>query len=130
MLTNQIVTVLEIAIREKLGQPLGIAAGDGPHPAEVEAGLSGNSLAQLQQNLITAETAFTGGDGLGLDDYLDYLEAESDGVPLSQKINDQFAATHAALNAIQPPLQTAVSKTPPPSKPPTTKCANCSSSSK
>lgn len=110
MLANQIVAIIEVGIRDKLGRPLGIAAGDGPHPEEVEAILSGNSLAQLKQNLTTAEIAFTGGEGLGLDDYLDYLEAESDDVLLSQKINDQFAATYAALDAVQPPLKTAVSE--------------------
>jgi predicted lipoprotein len=108
MLNNQMVAVLEIAIREKLGRPLGIAAGDGPHPELVRAGLSGSSLAQIQHDLTTVENAFTGGDGLGLDDYLDYLGAESEGVPLSQKINEQFAATHAALQAIELPLATAV----------------------
>jgi predicted lipoprotein len=110
MLNNQMVAILEIAIREKLGRPLGIVAGDGPHPEEVEAGLSGNSLAQIQQNLTAVQIAFTGGDGLGLDDYLDYLGAESEGIPLSQKINDQFAVTQTALKAIEPPLATAVSQ--------------------
>ena len=104
------VAILEIAIRDKLGRPLGIAEGDGPHPEEVEAGLSGNSLAQIQQNVTAVQIAFTGGDGLGLDDYLDYLGAESEGIPLSQKINEQFATTQAALNAIEPPLATAVSQ--------------------
>ena len=112
MLTNQLVAILEIAIRDKLGRPLGIVEGDGPRPDAVEARLSGNSLAHLKQNLITAETAFTGGAGLGLDDYLDYLGAEHEGTPLSQKINDQFATTHAAIDAIQPPLKTAVSTNP------------------
>ncbi len=112
MLNNQMVAVLEIAIREKLGEPSGIADGDGPHPKLVEAGLSGNSLAQIQHDLTTVENVFTGGDGLGFDDYLDYLDAESEGVPLSQKINEQFAATHAALDAIEPPLATAVTDNP------------------
>lgn len=112
MLNNQMVAILESSIREKLGRPLGVAAGNGTHPEAVEAALSGNSLAQIQHNLTAVHIAFTGGAGLGLDDYLDYLGVESEGTPLSQKINDQFATTQAALNAIQPPLKTAVSQDP------------------
>lgn len=108
MLTNQMVAVLEIAIREKLGRPLGAATGEGVQPAFVEAGLSGHSLAHIRRNVESVEQACTGGAGLGLDDYLDYLGAEIEGRPLSEAIAEQFSATYAALDAVEPPLATAV----------------------
>lgn len=112
MLTNRLVAVLETTIQEELGRPLGSASGDGPHPELVESALSGNSLAHIQQHVLSVEQAFNGVDGPGLAAYLDYLEADYNGQPLSQVINEQFSVTTAALDAIEPPLATAVSEDP------------------
>jgi predicted lipoprotein len=112
LLNNQMVGMLEMAIREKLGRPLGTADGNGPQPELVEAGLSGNSLAHIRRNVESVEQAYSGSSGLGLDDYLDYLDADYNGEPLSQAIAAQFAASYAALDAIEPPLSMVVNQNP------------------
>jgi predicted lipoprotein len=58
-------------------------------------------------------TIYTGGDGLGFDDYLDFLGAEGEGgLPLSQVIDDQFVTTLAAFDAIEGTLHTTVTDQP------------------
>lgn len=57
---------------KKLGGPLGLhdACPTAICPDTIEHGFSQQSLSSVQHNLIGFQAAFTGGDGLGFDDYL------------------------------------------------------------
>lgn len=108
MLVNQLLSDVEEIVASRLGKPSGQRSNGLIRPDLVEAAYSGASLPRIIATLEGVQVAFNGGDGLGLDDYLDYLDAEYEGGPLSTAINDQFATTLAALEAIDEPLETAV----------------------
>lgn len=108
MLLNQMIGDLENIISARLGKPAGNRSSGLIRPDLVEAPYSGASLPRITATVAGLQTAFNGGDGLGFDDYLDYLAADYNGQPLSTAINAQFETTLAALDAIEGPLETAV----------------------
>lgn len=109
MLTNEMVALLENLIQNKVGRPLGEKSGGKPQPELVEAPYSGDSLPFILANLQAFELAFNGGEGLGLDDYLDFLPASAQAdQPLAEKINQQLEQTMAAFSAISLPLEQTV----------------------
>lgn len=108
MLTNQLISDVEEIINSRLGKPLGKRTSGALRPDLVEAPYSGATLPRIIATLHGERAAFTGGDGLGLDDYLDFLGARSDSGLLSKAITAQFDAAIAALEAIDGPLETAI----------------------
>lgn len=112
MLINQMSSQLDSILQMKLGGPLGTRSGGEPAPNESEAPYSDYGIPQIISNIETLQLLFTGGEGLGLDDYLNYLDAQYDGRPLSLVIIEQFDTTLAALNAIDQPLGMAVIENP------------------
>lgn len=112
MLVNRMVADLEEIISSRLGKPAGKRSNGMARPDLAEAPISQASLPRIIATVESLQTVFNGSDGLGLDDYLDYLEAEYEGEPLSQAINAQFAVSLAALNGIEGSLETAVTAHP------------------
>ncbi|MCB9436593.1 MAG: imelysin family protein [Anaerolineales bacterium] len=113
MLNNQMVVEIEAVLRNKLARPLGLSAEDNlPRPEQVEAPYSDASTAQIIANLEGLQGVFNGGEGLGFDDYLDFLGAEYEGDPLSAAINARFEAALTAMHAIEQPLQIAIVEDP------------------
>ena len=112
LLVNQMAAGLEDVVKRKIGHPLGKTSEAGVRPELVEAELSGISGQLLDQNFASLAATFNGSGPtepqLGFDDYLDYLDAEYEGQPLSAVINAQFEATRAALAAIDEPLHLAM----------------------
>ncbi|MCB0213982.1 MAG: imelysin family protein [Anaerolineae bacterium] len=112
LLVNQMAAGLEDIVKRKIGHPLGKTSEAGVRPELVEAELSEISGQMLDKNLEGFAATFNGsGDvepQLGFDDYLDYLDAEYEGQPLSTVINDQIETTRAALAAIDEPLHLAM----------------------
>lgn len=108
MLTNQLISDVEEIVNSRLGMPLGKRTNGALRPDLVEAPYSGATLPRIVATLRGERAVFTGGDGLGLDDYLDFLGASYDNAPLSKAITDQFDAAIAALEAINGPLETAI----------------------
>jgi len=108
MLTNQLIADVEEIVNSRLGKALGERTNGALRPDLVEAPYSGATLPRIIATLEGERAVFTGGDGLGLDDYLDFLGARSDAGPLSQTITTQFDAAIAALQAIDGPLETAI----------------------
>ena len=92
----------------KLAAPLGLSDGEAADPGKVEAPLSGTSLSRIRANLASVEQAFTGGDGLGLDDYLEFLDANTQAALVEEKLAEALNA----LDAIEEPLETAVTNQP------------------
>ena len=110
MLANKIYEWLAASLEMWLGDPAGITTGEEPQPELVESPRSRHSLAQIKHNLIGLRRLYTGGDGLGLDDYLDYFGAQAESMPLSQMIKERFDAALAAADNIETPLYDAVSE--------------------
>ena len=108
MLTNQLISDVEQIINDRLGKPLGKRTNGALRPDLVEAPYSGATLPRIIATLQGQRAVFTGGDGLGLDDYLDFLGARADDGLLSKAITAQFDAAIAALEAIDGPLETAI----------------------
>ena len=108
MLTNQLISDVEEIINERLGKPLGKRTSGVLRPDLVEAPYSGATLPRIIATLQGQRAAFIGGDGLGLDDYLDFLGARADDGLLSKAITAQFDTAIAALEAIDGPLETAI----------------------
>jgi predicted lipoprotein len=112
MLANQMLSDLEVLINLRVGFPLGKLSANIARPDQVEAPYSQMSLPRIIVTVTTLQEIYNGGEGSGLDDYLDFLEATYEDEPLSQVINAQFDTTLAALNAIEDPLATAVEANP------------------
>ena len=117
MLANKIFVRLEQDMQMWLGEPAGITTGQPPDPDLVEARRSGHSLAHIANHLTGIHALFNGSlddadDALGFDDYLDFLGATYDGLPLSAAMNQRFEAALAAAAAIQEPLAIAVVESP------------------
>lgn len=112
MLANQIIADVEDIVSSRLGKPLGKRTNGEIRPDLVEAPYSGASLPRIIATLEAEKGAFTGGDGPGLDDYLDFIGAMYGEEPLSQVIVRQFDAALAALRATDGPLETSVQSNP------------------
>lgn len=113
MLANEMITLIEKMVQTRLGKPLGKQSDGLPHPELVESLQSGHSLENLKNNLHSLEMAFEGltqddMDKIGLDDYLDVLKARYNDEALPDVVKGQFMAAHAALDAIDQPLNEAV----------------------
>ncbi|MBK8899597.1 MAG: imelysin family protein [Anaerolineaceae bacterium] len=113
MVVNQMISDLEEMITARLGKPTGNTSNGQARPDLVESPFAFWSLPRIKATLGTMQAIYTGGDGLGFDDYLDFLAAKSaDGEPLSQAIDAQFHTTLAAFDAIEGTLHTAVTDHP------------------
>lgn len=108
MLTNQLIGDVEEIVNTRLGMPLGKRSNGALRPDLVEAPYSGATLPRIIATLEGQRAAFTGGDGPGLDDYLNFVDARALDGPLSKAITTQFDAAIAALQAIDGPLETAI----------------------
>lgn len=110
-LVNEILALEDYAKGMKVGYPSGKKDGN-LYPQNVEAYASGQSIAFVKKNLDVLEAVFTGADGQGLDDYLDFVGAEDGGVRLSEKIRSQFTVCQNKCDAVNLPLSQAVSQQP------------------
>lgn len=111
---NQLNYEGELLKNARLGIPLGVMTLGQPLPGHVEANFGGYSVELATQNLNALYNSWRGyspatGDGYGLDDALDAVEAKYNGSSLSDAINQQFGIAQNALNAVPDPLSNAVS---------------------
>lgn len=100
LLVNQLNQNYELFKNNKLGTPVGAKVSYIAAPEKTEAYYSGQSLILAQTTLNASQALFNGGNGQGLDDYLDATAVQKDGRPLSQLINEQFDAASSALDAL------------------------------
>lgn len=111
-LANEMIALAERIVQEKLGKPAGKNRYNEPRPQFAEAYRSGHSTAQIISNLRGLQMTFMGGnpttDGVGFDDYLDFLEAHSSEGPLSERIEQQIEQAIVALEALDSPLREAI----------------------
>jgi len=90
----------------KLGLPAGaLTFSMTPLPGHVEAFYENtHSIEYLKASVNAFKNIYLGGSGIGLDDYLVALNAQHNGIPLNQAIQDQFARIDADLAQLQAPL--------------------------
>jgi predicted lipoprotein len=108
LLTNHMLAVTEEIVGDRLGQPLGKRSDGQIHPELVEAPYSGASLERIIATVEALRLTYRGGDGLGFDDYLDFLGATYGDLSLSQEVDVRFETALTTLRAIDGPLETAV----------------------
>jgi predicted lipoprotein len=111
MLANRIIDSHEAMINMRVGWPLGVLSGR-VQPEIVEAPYSGASTMQLIATFDMVKTAFTGGDDLGFDDYLNFLGATYEDGTLTQAILAQMDVIDAALDALGAPLDEVLATNP------------------
>ena len=113
MLVNQMIADLEEIVTTRLGKPTGNTANGQARPDLVESPFAYWSLPRIRSTIQMMQVIYSGKDGLGFDDYLDFLDAEGEGgQTLSQVIDARFATTLAAFDAIEGTLHTAVTNQP------------------
>ena len=112
LLTNHMLAVTEEIVGDRLGQPLGKRNNGQIRPDLVEAPYSGASRERIIATVEALWQTYRGGEGLGFDDYLDFLGATYGDVPLSQEVNARFRTALQALQAIEGPLEIAVVENP------------------
>lgn len=94
--------------RDRLGIPAGIATLGITNPETVEAPYLGNSLELLSTTIQGSKRMFQA----GLDDYLDAVNAQKSGTPLSTLINTQYDLGAAAVAGLPSPLSNTVDEMP------------------
>jgi predicted lipoprotein len=98
--------------RGKVGLPLGVFNGFSQLelPELVECYYSGKSTQNLVRSVnslrkyVTGSSYLNNDNGLGLDDYMDFVNAEQNSQQLSTVIDNQFLAILEELNNINGPL--------------------------
>ncbi len=108
LLANEMIELLEMVMRTRLGMPMGETTDGVPRPEEVESYLSGASLALMAASIESVQRAFEG----GFDDYLDYLDRSPPEEDLASAIRAQLEVVLDALAEIPPPLSRAVTGSP------------------
>lgn len=112
MLVNAMIEVIEEIAGLELGPALSImpeVIGFRPSAAQVPHGeRSGTQLTRMRAKLLSVEHAYTGGEGLGLDDYLLFLGAETQ----AQLVRSRLDEALAAIDALEGPLEEAVDRQP------------------
>jgi predicted lipoprotein len=109
LVSNQMVFLVERVKYLKLGGPMAKTDLSTSSPDKVEAPYSHASLQLLKQNVQALKIIFNGSEGIGLDDYLQSLNIkDATGLLLSEKINSQFDAVIAKIDALDTDLQQAI----------------------
>ncbi|WP_375579746.1 imelysin family protein [Marivirga tractuosa] len=91
LLSNQWIETVEKIKNVKVGMPSGIIAEEDKNLIAIESPYANISLSLIQANLRAMQKSFNGGEGKGVDDYLNALDIKDDeGKLLSFKINSQF----------------------------------------
>lgn len=117
MLVNQLNFDYEIIKNPKIGIPLGKKTMGAILPEMTEAYYSGISKELILLNIESIQNNFNGNvtstiTGVGLDDYLDVVNAQHNGVNLSIKINDQLNLAKQKVSALPANLAEAIRTNP------------------
>lgn len=111
---NQLTHHVEAYLRDgKIGIPLGVRNLNEPLPMHTEAAYKGDISLQLcKENLIALKAIFEGNAGMGLNDYLDALNAQHIEESLGNAIITIIDKAIDKVNAIPVPLKEAVISSP------------------
>lgn len=100
MLVNEINFEFELLKNARIGIPMGKKTLGVTQPEKVEGLYSDQSASLAMANLEGITTAFNGGSGEGLDDYLNHLQAKHEGQLLADKIQQGFEDIQSELQKI------------------------------
>lgn len=109
-MVNRMGYTLENMSAEKLAKPLGDSAGGVPQPAQLESPFSRRSLEDLRDNLRGLELLYFGDSDRGVQSLDAYLVLR--GRELAPAFRARLDACYAAIDAIDAPLEQAVSSDP------------------
>lgn len=112
MLINEMANLIETMLNTKMGKPMGKHLDNTPIINLLESYRAKESLNFLQNNLQSLRATFTGGTGIGVDDYLDAVGAKYDDQTLSAHILQQMTDVETALNKLQPNLYSSLTANP------------------
>jgi uncharacterized protein len=112
-LVNQLNFELDYLKNSKFGIPLGLKSGGTILPDNCESYYGGQSIPYALETLAIIENtylgrSFSGNDAIGLDDYLDHLQAKHLGTSLNSAIKSQFNIARSKINAIGGPISNQV----------------------
>ncbi|NOQ73158.1 MAG: hypothetical protein GQ574_14220 [Crocinitomix sp.] len=106
LLYNELVKDLELLKNAKIGIPAGFFSGGETFVTYVEGYYSAESKALALANITALKTVFTGGDGIGFDDYMNFVD-ETEDLPLAaSEITAQFDICYTKIAALGNPLST------------------------
>jgi predicted lipoprotein len=94
--------------RDRLGIPAGVATLGFTNPESVEAPYSGASLELLINAVKANRNFFTNSNSVGLDDYLNNIDAQKEGTLLTTLIANQYQVGLDELDRIEGTLKVAV----------------------
>lgn len=100
LLINQINYEFELIKNARIGIPMGKKTLGITQPTKLEGYYSDQSRALLLADLNGIQNTFSGGSGIGFDDYLDALGIQKDNKNLSQGILDGFKTVQSSLDGI------------------------------
>ncbi|MFT5822663.1 MAG: putative lipoprotein [Crocinitomix sp.] len=104
LLYNEFVKDIELLKNAKIGIPAGFFSGGETFANYVEGYYSAESKALALANISALKDVFTGGDGIGLDDYMDFVD-ETEDLPLTaSEIMNQFDVCYTKIAALGDPL--------------------------
>jgi len=112
LLVNNMSMSLETVRRERIGNPLGyvgLVSTGTITPQYLEAYYSNYSKELILENLQKTKELYTGGTGIGFDDYLQHIGAKyENGNALADEITNQFDIAIAAVQAVNPNVKQAL----------------------
>jgi uncharacterized protein len=112
LMVNELNFDFELVKNAKVAIPLGLKTLGVKQPEMVEAVYSDASKTLLLQNLGAIKYLFTGGEGSGIDDYLDNLGAKYGSDNLSDAIIARFESCEAKANALGSSLKSEIENNP------------------
>ena len=90
-LTNQWIEVIDYIKGDEIGRPAGKTVGVEKNIYNLQAPYSHISSELIEAKVFALQQSFVGGDGKGLDDYLNTLDIKlSDNLPMAEKLNLQM----------------------------------------
>lgn len=108
-LVNEFNRDYELAKNAKLGIPIGKQSLQIQLPEYIEARYSGISLELLKANIAALKKVYTGGSGVGFDDYLLHLERSSLNSAINTNFNDIISLIDGFNGTLEQEMQTNVS---------------------
>lgn len=104
LMFNEFVKDIELVKNAKIGIPAGQFSGGETFPDFVEAFYSGYSQQLAIENTVALKRVFTGGDGQGFDDYMDFVEANQGITVTSSEITAQFDVCKTKIEELGNPF--------------------------
>jgi len=108
LIINALSEYYELIQREKIGIPAGLFDASDARPEAAEGFYSGLSTALAQEALRASERLYSGAANVGLDDYLQNINARKNGEPLDEIISTQYQTAIQTLEQVNGTIPEAI----------------------